>query len=59
MEGGFDEDMARVIEVLSVTIEALLRTKDLLSTDVFDKNIHEAKTALGLCKNLLEDLGEL
>ena len=59
MKGGFDEDMAKVIEVLSNTTEALLRTKDLMNTSVFDKNIREAKTALGLCKNLLEDLGEL
>lgn len=59
MEGGFDEDMAGVIEVLSNTVEALVITKELTKTDLYDKSINEAKTALGLCKSLLEDLGEL
>ena len=59
MKSGFNQDMAKVIEVLSNTTEALERTKELTETDIFDKSINEAKTALGLCKNLLEDLGEL
>ena len=57
MKGGFDEDMAKVIEVLSNTAYALERTKELTETDLFDKNIREANTALGLAKSLLKDLG--
>lgn len=58
MKGGFDEDMAKVIEVLSNTAKALAATKELTKTNLFDKSINEANTALGLAKSLLEDLGD-
>ena len=59
MKSGFDDDMAKVIEVLSNTTEALVRTKELTKTDIFDKSINEAKAALGLAKSLLADLGDI
>lgn len=59
MKSGFNQDMAKVIEVLSNTTEALERTKELTETDIFDKSINEAKTALGLSISLLADLGDI
>lgn len=59
MKSGFDNDMAKVIEVLSNTAEALEVTKELTETNLFDKSINEAKTALGLAKSLLKDLGDI
>ena len=59
MKSRFDDDMAKVIEVLSNTAYALERTKELTETDLFDKSINEAKAALGLAKSLLADLGDI
>lgn len=58
MKSGFDNDMAKVIEVLSNTVKALEVTKELTKTNLFDKSINEANTALGLAKSLLKDLGD-
>ena len=58
MKNGFDIDMAKVIEVLSNTVKALAAAKELTKTNILDKSINEANTALGLAKSLLEDLGD-